>query len=175
MGSPCVDTGALNEESGELMGERLSKKHFWSTPFFIEKINNSLVLYYLVWCSKSVSRLFEHPLLSSNLANECIVFAHTQTMCFHLHCEWFEFEDWSFWGQCLGVEGRSVAPFLTMCLVKKNAFLQQHSISNLQHHCSYHWLRCKLFLDCTPRAIIFENVVPFPIALLKDVTGVGYV
>ncbi len=33
-------------------------------------------------------------------------------------------------------------------------------------------LRCKLILDRKPRAIIFENVVPFPIALLKDVTGV---
>lgn len=33
-------------------------------------------------------------------------------------------------------------------------------------------LRCKLCLDRKPRAVIFENVVPFPIALLKDVTGV---
>ena len=79
------------------------------------------------------------------------------------------FEDWSFWGQCLGVEGRSVAPFLTMCLVQHT--LQNSCITKFIFH-QHFMLRCKLCLDRKPRAIIFENVVPFPTALLKDVTGV---
>lgn len=46
------------------------------------------------------------------------------SMCYDYHCVnkldlEQRFEDWSFWGQCLGVEGRSVAPFLTMCLVQQ--------------------------------------------------------
>lgn len=73
--------GLWTKNQGSWWESDCLKNTFGAPHFLLKKINNSLVLYYLVWCSKSVSRLFEHPLLSSNLANECIVFAHTHRQC----------------------------------------------------------------------------------------------
>ena len=66
-------------------------------------------------------------------------------------------QDWSFWGLCLGVEGRSIGPFLVMLLGMS--------------HSSVEPVRCKLILEQEPRVILHENVMPFPERLLDDVLG----
>ena len=79
-------------------------------------------------------------------------------------------EDWTLWGATLGIEGKTILPFLTACFgCTAEAYrlnLLNHKICFRREHLRIP--RCKMIKTTRPKAAIHENVEQCPAEELLD-------